>query len=72
MLEERTPMVFLFLDLDFFKNINDIYGHSVGDRVIQEVALRFKHSLQENDFIARVGGDEFVILVKEPLHVGFM
>ena len=69
MLEERTPMVFLFLDLDFFKNINDIYGHSVGDRVIQEVALRFKHSLQEGDFIARVGGDEFVILVKEPLHV---
>lgn len=37
--------------------------------MIQEVALRFKHSLQEGDFIARVGGDEFVILVKEPLHV---
>lgn len=69
MLEEKLPMVFLFLDLDFFKNINDIYGHSVGDRVIQEVALRFKHSLQENDFIARVGGDEFVVLVKEPLRV---
>ncbi len=69
LLEEKNPMAFLFLDLDFFKNINDIYGHSIGDRVIQEVALRFKESLQEGDFIARVGGDEFVILVKKPLHV---
>ena len=56
------PFAFLFLDLDYFKNINDAFGHSFGDQVIQDVALRFKDTLKEEDFIARVGGDEFVIL----------
>lgn len=68
-LKKEKFIAFLFLDLDFFKNINDIYGHSVGDSVIQEVAFRFKSSLEESDFIARVGGDEFVILTKKSSHV---
>jgi diguanylate cyclase (GGDEF)-like protein/PAS domain S-box-containing protein len=63
--EEEHTSAFLFLDLDFFKNVNDVYGHSVGDRVIQEAAQRFKHSLHEGDFIARVGGDEFVIVTND-------
>lgn len=67
-LEHASPFAFLFLDLDLFKNINDLYGHSVGDRVIQEVARRFSDTLKEDDFIARVGGDEFVI-VTQRLHV---
>lgn len=65
----KTSLAFLFLDLDYFKNINDVYGHSVGDKVIQDVALRFKNVLSEADFIARVGGDEFVILTTNSLHV---
>ena len=62
-------LAFLFLDLDYFKNINDVYGHTFGDRVIQDVASRFKKAIGEQDFIARVGGDEFVILTPKVLHV---
>lgn len=66
---EEPTLCFLFLDLDRFKTINDMYGHTTGDKVIQVVAERLKSSLQESDFIARVGGDEFVILTREHLHV---
>ena len=62
-------LAFLFLDLDYFKNINDVYGHTFGDKVIQDVALRFQEAIGAHDFIARVGGDEFVILTPEVLHV---
>lgn len=65
----ESALCFLFLDLDRFKTINDMYGHTTGDRVIQIVAERLKSLLQPSDFIARVGGDEFVILSAEPLHV---
>jgi diguanylate cyclase (GGDEF)-like protein/PAS domain S-box-containing protein len=63
----KTPdleFAFLFLDLDYFKNINDIYGHSKGDYIIQQVATRLQKALFKNDFIARVGGDEFVVLIE--------
>ncbi|ACZ12469.1 putative bifunctional diguanylate cyclase/phosphodiesterase [Sulfurospirillum deleyianum] len=69
-LDDNSLMAFLFLDLDYFKNINDMYGHSIGDRVIQIVAKRFASCLCESDFLARVGGDEFVILTNGHLHVG--
>ena len=62
-------LAFLFVDLDYFKNINDVYGHTFGDKVIQDVSLRFKEAIGEHDFIARVGGDEFVILTQKILHV---
>ena len=68
-LSESTSMAFLFLDLDYFKNINDMYGHSIGDKVIQIVAKRFNSCIKESDFLARVGGDEFVILTEGHLHV---
>ncbi len=51
----------LMLGLNRFKNINDTFGHSVGDRILQEVAVRLKACLRESDTVARVGGDEFVI-----------
>jgi diguanylate cyclase (GGDEF)-like protein len=53
----------VFIDLDGFKAINDTYGHAVGDHVLVEVARRLQTIVDERDTIARMGGDEFVILV---------
>jgi diguanylate cyclase (GGDEF)-like protein len=53
----------VYIDLDGFKLINDVYGHQVGDRYLQQVTLRLKHQLRPTDMMARLGGDEFVVVV---------
>lgn len=56
----------LFLDLDGFKPINDSYGHRVGDKLLQQVASRINHLLDDDDVAARQGGDEFVLVMTNP------
>ncbi|MCF8480121.1 MAG: EAL domain-containing protein [Rhodospirillum sp.] len=61
--ERRSrPLCLLFLDLDRFKEINDTLGHDAGDRVLAEVANRLRRSLREEEILARLSGDEFVIV----------
>ncbi|MDB6084312.1 MAG: hypothetical protein JWN43_2193 [Gammaproteobacteria bacterium] len=56
------PIAILLWDLDSFKVINDTYGHRAGDRVLQSVATCFRSGLRADDFVARIGGEQFVIL----------
>ncbi|HEY1160745.1 MAG TPA: GGDEF domain-containing protein [Terracidiphilus sp.] len=53
----------IYIDLDEFKLVNDLYGHQIGDLYLQEVALRMKRQLRSHDLLARLGGDEFAALV---------
>ncbi len=55
----------VYIDIDFFKYVNDSWGHTLGDNLLQSLALRLKRSFREADTVARMGGDEFVILVPE-------
>ena len=59
----QEQLMVCFLDLDGFKEINDIHGHDAGDEVLREVARRLTQHVRENDIVARLGGDEFVLVL---------
>lgn len=60
----RDSVGVLFADLDGFKSVNDTAGHPIGDRVLSVVAERLRHAIRGNDTLARIGGDEFAILIE--------
>lgn len=62
---KNTHFALLFLDLDRFKFVNDVYGHLVGDKLLIQLAERLCHNVRTNEHIFRIGGDEFVIILKD-------
>lgn len=60
---DKRPMTLLFIDLDNLKQINDNFGHTEGDRAIADAAMVLKDTFRESDVVARVGGDEFCVLM---------
>jgi diguanylate cyclase (GGDEF)-like protein len=61
----KYPLSALMLDLDHFKQVNDNYGHQIGDIVLQQVAQRLRRILRRTDFLARYGGEEFIVLAPQ-------
>ncbi|AQS40535.1 diguanylate cyclase/phosphodiesterase with PAS/PAC sensor(s) [Shewanella psychrophila] len=66
--ENNRQVALLFIDLDRFKYINDIYSHAVGNELLRQVASRLESLTNKNDFIARLGGDEFIIILPQIRH----
>lgn len=62
-MEKKQEFVLFFIDLDGFKKINDTYGHDAGDLALIEAGVRFRECVREHDTVARIGGDEFIIVL---------
>ena len=65
-LSQGMTYAVMFLDIDYFKMVNDTYGHDAGDAILQKLSSTMKTSISENEFIIRFGGEEFLIIMKNP------
>jgi diguanylate cyclase (GGDEF)-like protein/PAS domain S-box-containing protein len=64
----QTPFAVLFIDIDHFKQINDVYGHNIGDDVLRTVSTTIQHTIRQDDFLGRWGGEEFIVVLKHVQH----
>jgi len=62
--KNNHSLALLFIDLDFFKSINDTYGHEYGDQILIDASQRMQECIRATDFVARLGGDEFVVILE--------
>lgn len=62
---QSSPLSLIMLDVDYFKSVNDTYGHQVGDRVLKLLAARLQHNLRFQDTLFRYGGEEFVVILNQ-------
>jgi sigma-B regulation protein RsbQ len=65
MRRSASSFAVLTLDIDFFKNVNDTHGHQAGDKVLKHVASQLTQGRRTNDLVARVGGEEFVLILPD-------
>lgn len=63
----ETSRSILYIDLDHFKKVNDVYGHEVGDKLLMQVSTRLTEILRDSDYVCRLGGDEFTIILGNPV-----
>lgn len=64
-ISRQKPLVLMILDIDFFKRVNDTYGHDAGDMVLKGFAARVKESIRSADLLCRLGGEEFVVIMPD-------
>ncbi len=62
--QSKRPFALLYIDLDKFKAVNDTFGHSIGDELLKIASKRIKKSIREDDYVIRIGGDEFVVIIQ--------
>ena len=67
---DNKGIALFYIDLDGFKKINDSVGHKAGDKVLEAISCRFSRNLRVNDFIARIGGDEFCMAIYNYKSIG--
>lgn len=65
MLRTENPYCILLMDIDYFKKVNDNYGHAIGDQVLQQVAELLKTAIRNSDMVARYGGEEFICVLPD-------
>ena len=65
---DKARLALMFVDIDRFKPVNDTLGHAIGDLLLKEIASRIQNALRESDIAARIGGDEFVVLLRNIQH----
>jgi len=64
----KTRLALLYLDIDHFKAINDEYGHKTGDAILKEFTQRLRNAIRASDTLARLGSDEFVVILEDLKH----